>query len=128
MPQLNIAASGYASNRLDAAAATPEVIAELRARFGRRLIDRERKPSASPQVRLLEKTPKNALRVPFLLHAFPQARFIYLYRDIRETLASMLEAWSSGRFETYPELPGWRGPPWSLLLTPGWRALAGKPL
>ena len=40
----------------------------------------------------------------------------------------MIEAWQSGRFVTYPELPGWRGPPWSLLLVPGWRELAGKPV
>jgi hypothetical protein len=128
MPQLNIAAHGHASNRLAADAASPEVVAELRARFARRLVDRNGKVPASPPVRLLEKTPKNALRVPFLLHAFPQARFVYLYRDVRETLASMIEAWNSGRFVTYPELPGWSGPPWSLLLVPGWRELAGKPL
>jgi len=126
MPQLNIAAHGYASNRLDAVAATADVIAELRARFSRRLIDREGRPPSAPPVRLLEKTPKNALRVPFLARAFPQARFIYLYRDVRETLASMLEAWSSARFVTYPELPGWSGPPWSLLLAPGWQSLSGK--
>lgn len=40
----------------------------------------------------------------------------------------MLDAWYSGKFITYPQLPGWPGLPWSLLLTPGWRALAGRPL
>src|SRR5690606_27087466 len=35
-------------------------------------------------------------------------------------------AWESGRFRTYPRLPGWSGPPWSLLLVPGWRDLVGK--
>ncbi|MDR3386290.1 MAG: sulfotransferase [Rudaea sp.] len=128
LPQLNIAAHGYASNQLEAATATAQVVADLRERFRRRLIDRDGKaPGASP-VRLLEKTPKNALRVPFLMRAFPQARFVYLYRDARETLASMLEAWNSGRFITYPELPDWSGPAWSLLLIPGWAELAGKPL
>jgi hypothetical protein len=77
---------------------------------------------------MLEKTPKNALRVPFLAAAFPEARFVYLYRDPRPTLASMLEAWSSGGFRTYPQLPGWTGPAWSLLLIPGWRELSGAPL
>ena len=33
-----------------------------------------------------------------------------------------------GRFRTYPNLPGWSGPPWSLLLVPGWRELIGRPL
>jgi hypothetical protein len=126
MPQLNIAAYGYSSNRLDALAATPEVTAELRERFRGRLVNREGKPPVAGSVRVLEKTPKNALRVPFIIRTFPQACFIYLYRDARETLASMIEAWQSGRFVTYPQLPGWSGPPWSLLLIPGWRDLAGK--
>jgi len=128
MPQLNIAAHGYASNRLDATAASPEVVAELRERFRGRLVNRDGKAPVAESVRVLEKTPKNALRVPFIDRAFPQAHFVYLYRDVRETLASMIEAWQSGRFVTYPELPGWRGPPWSLLLVPGWRELAGKPV
>ncbi len=40
----------------------------------------------------------------------------------------MVEAWRSGGYVTYPELPGWSGPPWSLPLVPGWRELAGKVL
>jgi hypothetical protein len=77
---------------------------------------------------MLEKTPKNSLRVPFLARAFPDARFLYLYRDPRETLSSMIEAWRTSRFATYPRLPGWPSPPWSLLLIPGWRDLIGRPL
>ncbi len=55
-------------------------------------------------------------------------RFVYLYRDPRETVSSMLDAWRSGRFVTYPALPDWTESPWSLLLVPGWRELAGRPL
>ena len=40
----------------------------------------------------------------------------------------MIEAWTTGRFRTYPQLPGWTGPAWSLLLVPGWRELIGRPL
>jgi uncharacterized protein (TIGR03032 family) len=40
----------------------------------------------------------------------------------------MLDAWKSGRFVTYPELPGWTDLPWSLLLIPGWPELAGRTL
>ena len=41
-------------------------------------------------------------------------------------VSSMLDAWRSGRFVTYPDLPGWGGPPWSLLLVPG-LARPGRP-
>jgi hypothetical protein len=40
----------------------------------------------------------------------------------------MMEAWKSGRWVTYPRLRGWQGPPWSLLLPPGWQQLNGRPL
>src|SRR3546814_8582968 len=77
---------------------------------------------------MLEKTPKNALRIPLLHKVFPDARFIYLHRDPRQVLGSMLDGWQSGGFRMYSALPGWQGPAWSFLLVPGWRELSGKPL
>ena len=124
---LHPAARGWPSNRLEAADATPAIVAELRERFAERLVDRAGAP-AGPLQRMIEKTPKNALRVPFLAAAFPGATFVFLRREARPTLSSMIEAWQSGRFRTYPRLPGWTGLPWSLLLVPGWRELAGRPL
>ncbi|GAB3734597.1 hypothetical protein GCM10028862_17690 [Luteimonas pelagia] len=116
------------SNRLAAADASPEVARALRERFARALRDRDGAPPASTPVRMLEKTPKNALRIPFLRAVFPEARFIYLRRDPREVLASMIEGWQSGNFVMYPGLPGWSGPAWSFLLVPGWQALSGRPV
>lgn len=118
---------GWDSNRLTAADATPETIEALADGFYADARDRD---GTAPQgaIRFLEKTPKNALRIPFFAAAFPDARFVYLYRDPRQTLSSMAEAWASHRFRTYPQLPGWDGPPWSLLLVPGWRDLNGLPL
>jgi len=124
---LGAAARGYESNRLDALDATPEIIASLRERFRRRAFDRNGEKVAG-RIRLLEKTPKNALRIPFLAKVFPDASFIYLHREPTQVLASMMEAWESGGFRTYPELPGWTGLPWSLALIPGWRELIGRPL
>jgi hypothetical protein len=54
--------------------------------------------------------------------------FVYLYREPRQTLASMIRAWQSGRFKTYSNLPGWTGLPWSLVLVPGWQRLIGAEL
>jgi len=121
-------AHAWSSNRLLGADASEGVVAHLKDAFVTRLRDHAgNRPSGGP-TRMLEKTPKNALRVPFLVSAFPDACFVYLYRDPRETISSMLDAWRSGRFVTYADLPGWGGNPWSLLLTPGWEALDGRPL
>ena len=127
IPPLTPDAQGWASNRVTAKDVPLEAVALLRERFASALKDRNGRPPATLPARMLEKTPKNALRIPFLVAAFPEARFIYLYRDPRPTLASMMEAWRSGKFRTY-QPPGWSGPDWSLLLTPGWRNLAGAPL
>ena len=128
IPTVSPAARDWLSNRLGAADADASTIRLLRERFGAALRDRDGAPSAAGPVRMLEKTPKNALRIPFLAAAFPEARFIYLYRDPRPTLSSMIEGWTSGGFRTYPVLPGWTGLDWSFLLTPGWRDLIGHPL
>ena len=128
IPGVSPAARNWDSNRMTAAEATPAIVAALRERFRGALRDRTGAAIGANPVRMLEKTPKNALRIPFLAAAFPEARFIYLHRDPQPTLASMMEAWSSGGFRTYPQLPGWTGPDWSLLLIPGWRQLIGAPL
>ncbi|HEY1926925.1 MAG TPA: sulfotransferase [Caulobacteraceae bacterium] len=128
LPAFNPAAHGWESNRVTAADVDSAQVAALRERFRGALRDRDGAAPGAQRVRMLEKTPKNALRVPFLAAAFPEARFVYLYRDPAPTLASMIEGWRSGGFRTYPQLPGWRGLPWSFLLTPGWRSLVGAPL
>jgi len=127
VPGLFPGSRGWDSNRLTADDATAERIELLSQSFVPDLVDREGARPSGP-VRLLEKTPKNALRVPFFAAGWPDSTFVYLYRDVRETLASMIEAWLSPKFKTYPRLPGWPGPPWSLLLVPGWRDLAGLPI
>ncbi|MEP7316864.1 MAG: sulfotransferase [Sphingomicrobium sp.] len=115
------------SNRLTQTDATPETIEALSMGFYADARDRAGNSPEGP-IRFLEKTPKNALRIPFFDAAWPDAHFVYLYRDPSRALSSMIEAWLAGRFRTYPRLPGWTGPPWSLLLVPGWRELDGKSL
>ena len=129
-PSLHPATHGFDSNRLDADSVTAEVTERLHAAFEACVVDREGRPPNPDArgLRLVEKTPKNSVRVPFIDRVFPDAHYIHLVRDPREELASMIDAWASGRFVTYPQLPGWDGPPWSMVLTPGWRALSGRPL
>lgn len=125
---LHPASREWESNRLLADDATETIAENLAARFAAAAVDRNGRGPAAGRFRFLEKTPKNALRIPFLRAIFPDAFFIYLYRDERATISSMIDAWRSGRFVTYPELPGWQGYPWSLLLTPCWRDSIGRPL
>jgi hypothetical protein len=129
IPMLHPGSRNYDSNVLAAKHCSGEIARELHARFHQSAHKPDgSKPAAGEPMRLLEKTPKNALRIPFMKQLFPDAQFVYLYRDPKPVIASMIDAWQSGKFITYPDLPGWPGLPWSLLLTPGWRALAGKPL
>ena len=122
VPGLSPPHRGWLSNQLVANDALPDRAELLAASFYQQLKDRDgRRPTG--RVRMLEKTPKNALRVPFFDAIWPDAQFIYLYRDVRETLYSMMEAWRSGGFRTYPRLPGWPDGSWSLLLVPGWQQL-----
>lgn len=127
-PDLRPGAPGVDSNRLTTDHCTPNIAAGIARLVADRLVDAEGEPVTDEvSVRFLEKTPKNSLRIPFFLKVFPQARFIFLWRDPRENLSSIMEAWRDLRWVTYPRLPGWQGP-WSLLLPPGWQALGGRPL
>ncbi|MFC3051575.1 sulfotransferase family protein [Kordiimonas pumila] len=85
-----------------------------------------------PAFCFLEKTPRNALNIAFLLKVFPRARFLYLHRDPRQTVSSLIEAWTvglqTGRFVTFRDLPGWPLPAWCFVLPRGWQNMAGKPL
>ena len=88
-------------------------------------------PAARPAVPIfLEKTPRNALNIPFLRAVFPKARFLYLVRDARQAISSLIEAWTlglqTGRFVTFQQLPGWHLPAWCFLLPPKWRDMVGR--
>lgn len=120
----------YDSNRLTAMDAELESVNALKGLYLSAMRDRDNKPvpADAETARLVDGSPKNALRIPFLSAAFPDALFIYLYRDPAETLGSIMEAWLSRKFVTYPRLPNWLEFPWSMLLTPDWRQLRGKSL
>jgi LPS sulfotransferase NodH len=125
IPTLHPRARGWESNRLEAVDASAGIIHLVRRRFRAGLRDRDgvRPQVQSAELRLLEKTPRNVLRIHFLRKVFPAATFVYLYRNPAETMSSMLDGWRAGGYVSYPGLPGWTGLPWSFLLVPRWRAL-----
>lgn len=129
LPALDPAQRGYDSHRLSAADAEG-VSDEVAERLAVGLLDREGREldRAAPDVRALASGARLALRIPFLDAAFPDARFVCVFRDPAQATSEMLEAWRSERFVSCPDLPGWDGPPWSLPLIPGWRELRGLPV
>lgn len=136
-PQLHASNKKFKSGALSDKDTTPELLHIMRAFFlllvkdskGCRYVDLapENKPSS---ITLLEKTPRNALNIPFMEKLFPDMQVIFLYRDPRENISSIIEAWEvglkTGRFVTFQNIPGWDKQHWCLLLPPGWRKMNGK--
>ena len=83
--------------------------------------------------RLIDKTPRNALRVPFIDKVFPDARYVFLQRDGRDNINSLINAWRTSRYRTY-ELPQPHSIPgadprwWKFTLYPGWQDDSRGPL
>lgn len=126
IPSLRPGAPGVESNRLTAREASEAIAAKIASDIAERSVDAGGRPAgAQSALRFLEKTPKNALRIPFIDRIFPDARFIFLWRDPRPNLASIIEAWEAGAWRTYEKLPGFDRP-WSMLLPPGWRGMSGR--
>jgi hypothetical protein len=83
--------------------------------------------------RALDKTPKNVLRLPYLREHFPRAHIVFMVRDGRSTVASLLEGWRRRRGASYllPEplrLRDYQSRIWRYILPPGWRDLQGREL
>lgn len=135
IPALNLYRRGCRSQALDETDADGEtarivrccLLAAIQSHSGRKLLERAR-CNWPARIRLLEKTPENALRVPFLHQVFPDARFIYLSRDLRQNVASIIEAWKHPGFIAIPHLPGWPDAQWRFLLPDGWRSYRGSSL
>jgi LPS sulfotransferase NodH len=127
LTELRPGAPGVESNRLTAANCTPAIAAHIRAAITGNLVDRKGLPATALGRRFLEKTPKNSLRIPFFDRIFPDALFVYLWREPKSNISSIIEAWRSGNWMTYNGLEGFDGP-WSLILPPGWRAMNGRAL
>ena len=91
------------SHRLVAADATPEARAQIRAWFAEQL---------GSAALVVEKTPRNILRLPFVRAVFPEARVIHIVRDGRDVACSLL--------------PGIGGAKWRHLKPPSWQRLLAE--
>lgn len=85
-------------------------------------------PYRKHKIRLLDKTIANCFHIDFIVKAFPTAEFIFLVRDPRPTISSMIEGWpyidlfgkaqlslelrkqadANIKHWTYPAPPGWQ--------------------
>ncbi|HEX2056882.1 MAG TPA: sulfotransferase [Actinomycetota bacterium] len=113
---------GWSSNALTAADVEPKAAQRIRRSFF--LV-------AGSRRRLIDKTPRNALRVSFVDAIFPDARYVYLVRDGRENVNSLINAWRTPRYRTYRLRhsvegvdPDW----WKFVLYPGWQDDSAGPL
>ncbi len=83
---------------------------------------------------VLDKTCINVMRIPYLHKLFPEAKFVFIQRDGRDNISSMMDGWrvgrSDGRFElsqffgAFPEpvaINGGEFKEWSFFLAPGWQ-------
>lgn len=83
---------------------------------------------------VLDKTCINTLRVGYLHALFPQARFVFIQRDGRDNVSSMMDGWRLGRSDGGFGLEKFFGPSpepvainagefreWHFFLPPGWR-------
>jgi hypothetical protein len=114
----------WESNVLDASDLTADAAARIRRQFF--LVTGRRR-------RLLDKTPRNSLRIPFVDAVFPDARYIFLKREGADNVNSLINAWRSPRYRTY-ELPKPHSIPdtdprwWKFVLYPGWQDDTAGPL
>ena len=83
---------------------------------------------------VLDKTCINVMRIPYLYKLFPQAKFVFIQRDGRDNISSMMDGWRMGRTDGRFELSQFFGPfpepvainggefrEWAFFLAPGWR-------
>jgi hypothetical protein len=79
--------------------------------------------------RYLDKTPRNSLQVPYLHALFPDAMFVFLARDGRAVVSSLINGWRDtsgmfpGRAVSRPlRIRGYDGDRWKFVVPPGWEA------
>lgn len=88
--------------------------------------------------RVLDKTCINVMRIPYLHALFPDSKFVFIQRDGRDNISSLIDGW---RHDRHFDLEQFLGPSpdpvainggeftqWSFFLPPGWRDYNQAPL
>ena len=88
--------------------------------------------------RVLDKTCINVMRLPYLHALFPKARFVYIHRDGRDNVSSLMDGWLHdghfalgkllGPFPCAVNIDAGAFREWSFFLPPGWRDYNEAPL
>jgi len=86
------------------------------------------------RIRYLDKTIANCFHLEFIHRAFPGARYIFLLRDPRATISSMIEGWphidkfGKPQLNTIIKKMNSTVPHWTYPAPPGWQNVVTKPL
>lgn len=76
-------------------------------------------------LRLVEKTPANCLRIPFLVELFPDAIFVFLVRRAEDVISSLMEGWKNW---SGTGTGVWRYGDWHYIVPPGWQDWTNRSL
>lgn len=87
------------------------------------------------EYRFVEKTPRNCFRISYINKLFPDAKYIFLKRDGRSNISSLIEGWK--REPVYSRIPDANKPlnikgdkfkKWRYVLPPNWQSYIDKSL
>lgn len=88
--------------------------------------------------RIVEKTPRNCFRVPFMNKLFPDAKFVFISREGKTNVSSLIEGWKRNAsqliYNRFPKLnqefkfSNFNFKKWEYVLPPGWQDFNGHSL
>lgn len=75
------------------------------------------------EYRIVEKSPKTCFRIPFINELFPDCKFIFLKRDGRTNINSLIEGWKGPDRYKRKEVANWK-----FILPPDWENYKESPV
>jgi hypothetical protein len=96
--------------------------------------ERARALLSTGRIRYLDKTISNCFHLEAIREVFPDAKFVFVVRDPRPNIASMIEGWPElhrfGKAQLTPYISAANGrlPHWTYPAPPGWLSMVDRPL